>query len=141
MTTAIDPHRRDIEALCRQFAVRRLELFGSAAGVSFDATRSDVDFGSGEQADLFNRYFGLKQALEQTLGRDVDHRDGGRLGEPALHRFGQPHAAAGVCTNAQRSGLRMFATRRPTSPRSLRASRCTRTAPIVWCDRRVERNF
>ena len=44
MTTAIDPHRRDIEALCRQFAVRRLEMFGSAAGVSFDATRSDVDF-------------------------------------------------------------------------------------------------
>lgn len=76
MTTAIDPHRGEIQNLCRQFGVQQLDVFGSAAGPGFDAARSDVDFvvdfGSGEQADLFNRYFGLKERLEQLFGRSVD---------------------------------------------------------------------
>lgn len=86
MTTAIDGHRRAIRTLCRKFAVQRLELFGSAAGTTFDAVRSDVDFivdfGAGEQADLFNRYFGLKEALEQILGRSVDLVMAGALTNP-----------------------------------------------------------
>ena len=98
MTTAIDHHRRAVEALCRQFDVHRLELFGSATGPGFDAKRSDfdfiVDFGAGEQVDLFNRYFGLKQALEQTLGRDVDLVMAGALANPhvidAVNRTRQP---------------------------------------------------
>jgi predicted nucleotidyltransferase len=76
MTTSIDTQRADIERLCRQFGVQQLEVFGSAAGGAFDPSRSDVDlivdFGPGEQPDLFNRYFGLKEALEQVLGRNVD---------------------------------------------------------------------
>jgi uncharacterized protein len=76
MTTAIDPHRTEIQYLCRQFGVQQLDVFGSAAGEGFDAARSDVDFvvdfGPGEQADLFNRYFGLKESLERLLGRSVD---------------------------------------------------------------------
>lgn len=76
MTTALDPHRSEIQRLCRQFGVQRLDVFGSAAGDGFDAARSDVDlivdFGSGEQLDLFNRYFGLKESLEQLFGRSVD---------------------------------------------------------------------
>ena len=76
MATAIDPHRTEIQNLCRQFSVQQLDLFGSAAGSGFDAAHSDfdfvVDFGSGEQPDLFNRYFGLKESLEQLLGRSVD---------------------------------------------------------------------
>ena len=76
MTTAIDPHRTAIENLCRQFCVRQLDVFGSAAGPGFDAARSDVDFvvdfGPGEQPELFNRYFGLKESLEQLLGRSID---------------------------------------------------------------------
>ena len=98
MTTAIDRHRRAIRALCRKFAVQRLDLFGSAAGTTFDAVRSDVDFivdfGVGEQADLFNRYFGLKEALEQILGRSVDLVMAGALTNPhfidSVNRTRQP---------------------------------------------------
>jgi uncharacterized protein len=76
MTTAIDTHRAEIQRLCRLFGVEQLDLFGSAAGEDFDPARSDVDFivdfGPGEQADLFNRYFGLKESLERLLERSVD---------------------------------------------------------------------
>lgn len=76
MTTAIHPHRTEIQRLCRQFGVQQLDLFGSAARPSFDPACSDVDFvvdfGPGEQPDLFNRYFGLKESLEQLLERGVD---------------------------------------------------------------------
>lgn len=76
MITAIDPHRIEIQRLCRQFSVQQLDVFGSAVGEGFDAARSDidfvVDFGSGDQPDLFNRYFGLKESLEHLLERSVD---------------------------------------------------------------------
>lgn len=76
MTNAIDPHRAEIHRLCRQFGVQQLDLFGSAAGGAFDPARSDVDlivdFGAGDQPELFARYFGLKESLEQLLGRSVD---------------------------------------------------------------------
>ena len=76
MTTAIDSHREDIQRLCRQFGVQQLDVFGSAAGDAFDPARSDVDFvvdfGSGAQLELFNRYFDLKESLEKLLGRSVD---------------------------------------------------------------------
>ena len=98
MTTAIDNFRHDIQALCRRFEVQQLDLFGSAAGAGFDLARSDfdfiVDFGAGEQPDLFNRYFGLKEALEQTLGRSVDLVMAGAMINPhfidAVNRTRQP---------------------------------------------------
>ena len=36
--------RRELARLCTRFAVRRLELFGSAAAGTFDSERSDLDF-------------------------------------------------------------------------------------------------
>lgn len=75
MIPVIDQHRDDVVALCRRFGVRRLEVFGSAATGAFDPKRSDIDFlvdldaGGG---NLFSRYFGLKEALEGLLGRQVD---------------------------------------------------------------------
>lgn len=76
MSSAIDPQRSEIQDLCRRFGVQQLDVFGSAASEAFDPARSDVDFiidfGSGEQPDLFTRYFGLKGSLEQLLGRGVD---------------------------------------------------------------------
>jgi uncharacterized protein len=76
MQHLIDTHRDEIQCLCQQFGVQRLDLFGSAADDSFDPQRSDadfvVDFGPGAQPELFNRYFGLNEALAALLGRKVD---------------------------------------------------------------------
>jgi predicted nucleotidyltransferase len=64
----------EIRAICRQFGIARLELFGSAAGGDFDPNTSDIDVivdflddGSG----VSDRYFDLIDALEELLGRPV----------------------------------------------------------------------
>lgn len=76
MDTIIENHLAVVHQLCRQFGVQRLDVFGSAAGDRFDPQRSDidliVDFGPGQQPDLFNRYFGLNEALAALFGRKVD---------------------------------------------------------------------
>ena len=68
--------RDELEALCRRFGARRLELFGSATGDQFNPTTSDLDFlvefepsAAGGPAD---RYFGLLEALQTLYGRPVD---------------------------------------------------------------------
>ena len=44
MIKVIEDHRENLRDLCRQFAVKRLEAFGSAvAEAAFDPARSDVD--------------------------------------------------------------------------------------------------
>jgi predicted nucleotidyltransferase len=77
MHPLIEQHRDDIARLCRRFAVRRLEVFGSAArAADFDPARSDADFlvefepESG--LDPLHQFFGLAEELEQLLGRSVD---------------------------------------------------------------------
>lgn len=69
-------HQEALERLCRQFRVRRLELFGSAATGSFRPGESDVDFlvefeplPSGM---LFDLYFGLLEGLEDLFARPID---------------------------------------------------------------------
>ena len=63
-------------ALCEKYSVKRLDLFGSAAGDGFDTKASDLDFVvSFERRDppeLFDRYFGLEEDLEALFGRGVD---------------------------------------------------------------------
>jgi predicted nucleotidyltransferase len=44
MHPLIEEHLEEIRALCREFGVSRLELFGSAATDAFDPDRSDIDF-------------------------------------------------------------------------------------------------
>jgi predicted nucleotidyltransferase len=69
-------HQRELEALCRRFGVRRLELFGSAATGAFQEASSDLDFlvefaeplGPG----YADRYLGLLEALEVLFARPVD---------------------------------------------------------------------
>jgi hypothetical protein len=77
MHPLIEQHRAEIAELCRRYAVRRLEVFGSAArGADFDPARSDADFlvefepESGLPA--LEQYFGLAEDLEKLLGRPVD---------------------------------------------------------------------
>lgn len=76
MHSIIESHRDEIRQLCRRFGVQHLDVFGSAAGETFDPQRSDidfiVDFGPGAQPDLFDRYFGLNEALAALFGRRVD---------------------------------------------------------------------
>ena len=76
MGRRLDHLRPQIEELCRRFGVKRLELFGSAAGGGFDPDVSDYDFlVEFEQRDYrgsAGAYFGLLHALEDLLGRPVD---------------------------------------------------------------------
>jgi predicted nucleotidyltransferase len=65
--------KRDIEVICKELSLRRLDLVGSTARGDFDE-ESDVDvlvtFAGDEY--LFDRYFDLKQRLEKLFNRKVD---------------------------------------------------------------------
>ena len=64
----------EIADLCRRLEVVRLDIFGSAVHGRVDE-ESDVDLlvtFSGSSAGLFTRYFTLKEALQELLGRPVD---------------------------------------------------------------------
>lgn len=76
MIPQVERHRANLEALCRCFRVRRLELFGSAATGGFQGETSDVDFlvefESTAGPGYADRYFGLLESLEALFGRPVD---------------------------------------------------------------------
>jgi predicted nucleotidyltransferase len=76
MTQMIEERRNEIEALCRQHAVRKLAVFGSGARDDFDPVKSDLDFVV-EFHPLNPRehkeaYFQLMKALGQLFSRDID---------------------------------------------------------------------
>ena len=56
--------------------MRRLEVFGSAAGEGFEPSRSDldflVDFEPSSHSEMADRYFGLLEALEDLFGCRID---------------------------------------------------------------------
>jgi predicted nucleotidyltransferase len=77
MHPIIETHREAIQALCREFGVARLEVFGSVVTDAFDPARSDIDFlvtypEHYEFGPWLKRYFELKRRLESLLGRPVD---------------------------------------------------------------------
>lgn len=76
MHAAVAAKLAEVGALCRDLGIRRLDLFGSAVGESFDPESSDVDFlvefDIRPGFDYFGTYFGLKERLERILGRPVD---------------------------------------------------------------------
>lgn len=76
MHEVVESKRQEIEDLCRELSVRRLDVFGSAVGDSFDVEHSDVDvlveFDVGPDFDYFDQYFSLKEGLESILGLPVD---------------------------------------------------------------------
>jgi len=73
----VEQHLEAINALCREYGVLRLEIFGSATTDEFDPERSDIDF-IVEYPDDYDfglwltRYFEFKRRLEDTLGYPVD---------------------------------------------------------------------
>jgi uncharacterized protein len=82
--------RQEIEDLCRRLDVRRLDLFGSATGASFDVVGSDVDvlveFGTRPGFDYYGTFFTLKEGLEEILGRPVDLVSSSSIRNPYFRR-------------------------------------------------------
>ena len=71
----VNGRRDDIRLLCRQYGVRRLDLFGSAVNsLKFDPDRSDLDFLVEFQpvASMGSTYFRLAESLGELFGRSVD---------------------------------------------------------------------
>jgi uncharacterized protein len=81
-------HRADIDALCRQSHVRRLDVFGSAArGEDFDPQRSDVDFlveFEDCMTPTLDLFFGLRDQLAALVGRPVDLVMAGAIRNPFI---------------------------------------------------------
>lgn len=72
----IERHRAGIEALCREYGVTMLDVFGSATRDDFDVAHSDFDFlvefsPSMPGMAALDQYFGFKEDLEASLGRSV----------------------------------------------------------------------
>lgn len=91
MIDVIESKREEILALCREFEVQRLEVFGSVVSGEFDPDRSDIDFlvDYPEGYDFGpwgERYLDLKQRLEAVLGRQVDLVANQSLRNPYLIR-------------------------------------------------------
>ena len=89
MHSAIIVKSRAIAHVCREYGVRRLEIFGSAArGDDFDAGRSDVDFlvefSKGNPMNPLDEFMGLQSALSDVLGCKVDLVETGALRNPYL---------------------------------------------------------
>jgi hypothetical protein len=79
-----------LQALCRRFGVRRLDLFGSAATGRFDPARSDldflVDFEKPPSGGFSSDYFKLLHELEILFQRKVDLLKESALVNPYLRR-------------------------------------------------------
>lgn len=76
MNSVIADNHEAIRALCREYEVLRLDVFGSATTGAFDAGTSDVDFvvtfANTRTPGYADRYLGLAESLESLLGRPVD---------------------------------------------------------------------
>jgi predicted nucleotidyltransferase len=78
LSNAVIAERLDeIRALCREFGVARLEVFGSVCTGEFDPERSDVDFlveypSDYEFGPWLTRYCEFEEALGHVLHRKAD---------------------------------------------------------------------
>jgi len=75
MIDLITDNRDAIADLCREFGIRKLEVFGSASTSDFDPDRSDVDFIAdlgGYERGVAKRYLRFARALETLLQRPVE---------------------------------------------------------------------
>lgn len=82
----IENNREALSALCRQYHVRRLAVFGSVVEDHFDLTRSDIDilveFEPLAPVQHADAYFGLLEALEGLFQMPVDLVDPGPITNP-----------------------------------------------------------
>jgi predicted nucleotidyltransferase len=89
MIPLIEQHLDEIAALCREYGVARLDVFGSAATGAF-RDGSDLDFvvafadtTPGTYAD---RYLDLAESLEALFGRNVDLLTERAIRNPSFRR-------------------------------------------------------
>ena len=75
MNPIIEAKRPEIIALCRQYGVTKLDLFGSATGEYWNPETSDFDFVVAFESygpGIATRLVGFCDELEALLGRSVD---------------------------------------------------------------------
>ncbi len=89
MIPEIEQHRDEIIAICEEFGVQRLYLFGSATASDFDRAQSDIDllvlYPDGYEYGPFGcRHLELKDRLEQVMKRRVDLVKGRNLRNPVF---------------------------------------------------------
>ena len=76
MSDPLEGKREAIAALCREYGVLRLDVFGSAAKGTFDPETSDLDFVASfagrDVPGYATRYLRFAEALEDLFGRPVD---------------------------------------------------------------------
>jgi predicted nucleotidyltransferase len=76
MTAMLMVRREQLVALCEKYRVRRLDVFGSAAGDDFNERSSDIDLLVELEdmpfPDRADAYLGLLTGAEALLGRRVD---------------------------------------------------------------------
>ena len=86
MLSVIDDKREQLEDLCREYSVTRLEVFGSAVDGSFDPERSDLDFlvefARPTGTNAFHQFFGFQRALSELFHRKVDLVHPGSMRNP-----------------------------------------------------------
>ena len=76
MNIVIENKKSELDSLCSQFSVKKLEVFGSSVTERFSEESSDLDFlvefkelSPKEHADA---YFGLLLALQDLFKRQID---------------------------------------------------------------------
>jgi len=112
MIALIEQHRSEVAALCSRFGVQSLEVFGLAADGAFDPTHSHIDFlvefPQDDAGSLFDRYFGLQEALEQLFARKIDMVTASALENPdVIAAVNQSRETVYVSARAKLAGLNL----------------------------------
>lgn len=85
----LEKHIAAIIALCKQYKVKKLFVFGSVLTNRFNE-KSDidflVDFNKQEIEDYFDNFFDFKYALEKLLDRDIDLVEEQTIRNPYLRK-------------------------------------------------------
>lgn len=89
MIPEIEQHRDEIIAICEEFGIEALYVFGSAATHEFDPKRSDIDLlvmypNDYDYGAFGANYFELKRRLKAILGYPVDLVMGRDLRNPVF---------------------------------------------------------
>jgi len=90
MIDITDEQMTRVRALCDEYGVLKLELFGSAATDAFDPAQSDLDvvatFAERSKGDLGDRFFAFCDAMEALFGRRVDVLTSSTFDNPFMQR-------------------------------------------------------